>query len=109
MVPHEGVSLTLAGREFIVPALTFRQLKTLLPRLNRLQAAAGGALEAEHLDIVTDLVEAALTRNYPELSREEIEERLTFAAMPRAIAAVLLGSGLTQATPPGMGDTPPGE
>ncbi len=102
MTLHDGVCLTLGGRDFVVPALTFRQLKTLLPRLNRLQQA-GGALEPEHLDIVTDLVEAALTRNYPDLTREEIESLLTFADMGPAISAVLLGSGFARA------DAPPGE
>ena len=102
----DGVKLTLDGREWIVPPLNFRQLKTLLPKLDDLQSASSG-FDAAHLDAVTDLVEAALTRNYPDLTRHRIEEMITIADIPKVIAAVLTGSGFdkqVQKNTPGQTD-----
>ncbi len=92
---HEGMKLVLGGDDFVVPPLTFRQLRQLLPKLGRLQDPAA-TFDVEQLDAVTDIAHAALGRNYPEMTREDLEERLTFADVPAVIAAVLTGSGLAQ-------------
>ncbi len=95
MLRHEGLKLVLAGEEFIIPPLTFRQLRTLLPKLGKLQDV-DAAFDEEQLDAVADIAHAALSRNYPSLTREELEDHLTFADVPAVITAVLTGSGLSQ-------------
>jgi hypothetical protein len=109
MSMHDGISVRLGGDEFIVPALTFRQLRTLLPKLDRLQDP-GARFDAAQLDAVVDIAHAALGRNYPDLTREDLEDRLTFADVPNVIAAVLTGSGLSQPITQGArADDPVGE
>jgi hypothetical protein len=105
---HEGLTVRLGGDEFVVPALTFRQLRTLLPKLDRLQDPAAG-FDAGQLDAVVDIAHAALGRNYPDLSREDLEDRLTFADVPILISAVLTGSGLARPTAEARADDFAGE
>jgi hypothetical protein len=100
----EGVSITLGGREFILPSLTFRQVR---------QFSADGTLEKVPMNGATFIAKpecrdaaevvlfAALSRNYPDLKLEQMADLLDLNVVEAAVAAVMGVSGLTRRTAPG--------
>jgi hypothetical protein len=89
----EGVKLNLGGREFVAPPLNFKALRALTPKLAIL-SAMGDVPTGEQIDVVLDVVHAALVRNYPDLTREELEDLLDLANLAKALVAIMGASGL---------------
>jgi len=89
----EGVTIRIAGRDWMVPALTFKQLRRLQPQIELL-ATIGAAATPEQIAAVSEIVRAALSRNYPELTTDDVEEMLDLGNAARIIGAILRGSGL---------------
>ncbi len=89
----EGDELRLGGRNWIVPPLNFRQLKTMQPLLERV-GRIGLKMGAQEIDDVVHLVHAALSRNYPDLAEAEVAEMIDLANAARAVRAVAGVSGL---------------
>jgi len=88
--------VTLAGREWFVPVLAMRQARVVVPALMRLmpvlqemqsgQPSAMARLSEENYDAIIAVVHAALTRAYPELSRERFLDLP--ASTPELVAAL---------------------
>lgn len=89
----EGVKITLGGREFVAPPLNFRALRRLTPHFSAL-TTMGAVPTDDQIDVVIDIVLAALNRNYPDLVRDELEELLDLANLSVALQAILGASGL---------------
>jgi hypothetical protein len=87
-VGHEGTEVRLAGRAWIMADLAPRQFRKVVPAM----LALAGVKRAEDLDEarIDRLIDAlywALTRNYPDLAREDfldlpIRPAELFAALP---------------------------
>src|SRR5581483_9382921 len=90
----DGVIVHMGGRDWTVPPLTFKQLRRLQPQLERL-ATIGAAATPEQIVAVSEIVQAALSRNYPNFTIDDVEEMLDLGNAARVIAAILTGSGLT--------------
>ncbi len=103
----DGVSVRMGGREWTVPPLTLGQMKRLAPKLAVLSVAgAPSAMTAEQIDAIGQIVAAALSRNYPEMTPENVLELLDGGNTVAVYAAVLTGSGLKQGERPGEGEIP---
>ncbi len=89
--PHEGVTVRMAGKDWIVPPLNFRQLKELLPRIKSVQA---GDFTPEFLEAMGRVIHASLSRNYPELTPETVEDMLDMSNFTPVFNAVMQVSGL---------------
>jgi len=89
----EGVKIKLGGREFVAPPLNFKALRKFTPQLPVL-TQIGDVPTNEQIDVVLDIVHFALARNYPELTRDELEELLDLANLTDALQAILGASGL---------------
>lgn len=90
----DGVVIRMGGRDWTVPPLTFKQLRRLQPQLERL-ARIGAAATPEQIASVSDIVQTALSRNYPDVTVEDVEDMLDLGNAARVIGAILTGSGLT--------------
>ena len=90
---HEGVAIQLAGQEWIVPPLSFGQLKRLLPRFQTMQT---GVLTPEWIETSVEIVLAALSRNYPDLQAEAVEEMIDMNNYAAILNTILQASGLSQ-------------
>lgn len=89
-----GAPVSMGGEDWIVPALSFRQLRELKEPLGRL--ASGIDLNVSQDDVVV-VVHAALSRNYPDLTCERVEsELLDLSNMKEAIEAVMGQSGMVK-------------
>lgn len=87
----EGVKLNLGGRDLIVPALSFKQLRQLLPKVQHL---GDGAVTAENMGEIALVVHAALSRNYQDLTIDDVEDMLDMHNAMPAVLAVMGQSGL---------------
>lgn len=73
--------VVLAGREWFIPVLAMRQSRIVVPGLMRLMPLLGelqnghtsamAKLGEEEFDVIVSVVHAALTRAYPNLTRED--------------------------------------
>lgn len=87
-----GVSVILAGAAFVIPALSLRQIRGLQDRL----AAYTGGMDASSTELVLDTVHAALTRNYPDLTLDQVAEWVDMRNMRELMDAVMGVSALTE-------------
>jgi hypothetical protein len=116
MVP--GVTVTMGGQDWVVPPLTLGQLRRLMPKVRQLTEIGASMGEAQ-ISVLVDIVTAALQRNYPEMTAEEVENLLDLGNASAVLNGVLTGSGLKSGgtpvgearapgTSPGAGKTSPG-
>ncbi|WP_130472619.1 hypothetical protein [Candidatus Magnetaquicoccus inordinatus] len=91
--PHEGVTVHFAGGDWVVPALSLGQLKKLMPHFQNLQ---GGQFSIEQIDSALQVIHAALSRNYPQLQLEDVEDLVDLATVPILMEAIMRASGLVR-------------
>lgn len=84
-----GKAISLSGEEYVVPPLSLASMETNGDRIGQFR----GGVDAQSASIVIDVVHAALLRNYPELTREEVANGLDLGNMNDAFEAVLNLSG----------------
>jgi hypothetical protein len=98
----DGERLKVGDREFVVPPLNWRRIRKILPVLERMKdlTAGGGLVITESmLDDSITVIHEALSRNYPELTRDELEDLVDLVNAPQLIMAVMGLSGLLQGEP----------
>ncbi len=87
----DGIQVKMGGREFIIPPLNFSSLRKYLPKIQEMMAEKD---PLKLLDINSEILLAALRRNYPELKIDELEELLDFKNVQEIIEALMEASGL---------------
>jgi len=100
-VEFPGVPVELGSKKLIMPPLNFRQLKELKPELaaiNNLAKMEGLEIPDDAREALVKVVHAALSRNYPQLSPEEVEDGLDMYNMQTTMKAVAGVSGLERTT-----------
>jgi len=91
MIP--GVAVTMAGQDWIIPPLTLGQLRSLMPEVRQL-TEIGASMGETQINVLIEIVTAALQRNYPETTPEKVENLLDLGNASAVLNAVLTGSGL---------------
>ena len=91
MIP--GVAVAMGGQDWIVPPLTLGQLRRLMPKLRQL-TEIGASMGETQINVLIDIVTAALQRNYPETTPDKVENLLDLGNASTVLNAVLTGSGL---------------
>jgi len=85
--------ITLGGRAFTLRPLTLGQLRVILPAFAR----AAGLAREEAIDAAIDIIEAALARDTPEITRAALlEAEMLPAELIAAVDAIARLSGLVQ-------------
>ncbi len=77
--------------EWIIPPLSLGALELLQERIGKLEA---GSVDPENIRTIVDATHAALVRNYPALTREEVASEIDLGNMMDVIAAVMDVSGV---------------
>ncbi|WP_155835256.1 hypothetical protein [Herbaspirillum sp. RV1423] len=98
----DGIEVKMAGKTWVIPALSFKRLKQLRPKIAAL-AALNTLPEEEVIDDVCVIVHAAIIRNYPEVTLDEVQEMVDMSNMQRVIKAVMGQSGLVEKGEAGAG------
>ncbi len=96
----EGTPITLAGIEYIIPPLNFKSLRTLKPRLEAMAGSGGGALSDDQMGAMVDAIHAAITRNYPEITKDFMEDVLDLGNIFDITSAIMSNSGFTRGKEP---------
>jgi hypothetical protein len=91
MIP--GVAVAMGGQDWIVPPLTLGQLRRLMPKVRQL-TEIGASMGEPQINVLIDIVTAALQRNYPETTPDKVENLLDLGNASAVLSAVLTGSGL---------------
>lgn len=88
---YPGVEFDFGGTVKVIPALSLGDVIRLGPKLKAIQ---GGALDlAEMAPVVVELVHAALTRNYPDMTPEDVGN-LVDLQNTKAVIDALMGVSL---------------
>jgi hypothetical protein len=104
MIP--GVMVAMGGREWTIPPLTLGQLRRLMPKVQQL-SEIGSQMGETQIEVLVEIVAAALHRNYPDISVETVENLLDLGNAGAVLNAVLTGSGLkSRERPPGEASAP---
>src|SRR5260370_6666171 len=88
-----GVAIAMGGQEWVVPPLTLGQLRRLMPKVRQLTEIGASMGEAQ-IGVLVEIVAAALQRNYPDVTTENVENLLDLGNAAVVLNAVLTGSGL---------------
>jgi hypothetical protein len=80
----------MGGQDWLVPALTLGQLR----RLDAAIKALTSGDSEKVLNGVCAIVAAALSRNYPDMTEQRVEDLIDLANRDEVVAAVLGNSGL---------------
>lgn len=89
----DGVTLRMGGEDWVVPPLNLRQVRKLQPLLETMGGVSPAA-GPEQLGAIVTVVHSALSRNYPDVTEEQVEEMLDLANANETILAVMGISGL---------------
>lgn len=91
MVNVPGVEIQLGDVKRVLPALNAAAFKTYRAQISKVFEERG----LPDMEIVATLAHAALLRNYPDLSLEEVEKNIDFNNLVDVFEAVMNISGLT--------------
>jgi hypothetical protein len=89
----DGMSIKMGGKEYIVPPLNFKQLRNLKTQIESLSGISG-APDGDQIEAVTQIVQAALSRNYPEITTDDVEGLIDLFNLRTIISAIMGISGL---------------
>lgn len=106
-----GTKFTIGGEEYDAPPLNFKALKKCWPASQKVMAAIskgeGNLTPEESLDVLDAAVvitQAAIEKNYPEMTKERVEEELMaheLMELQPKITELMIASGLLKAAAPG--------
>jgi 1-deoxy-D-xylulose 5-phosphate reductoisomerase len=88
----DGVPISLGGNQYTVPALSLGQVKRLMPDID--SVTANGTPQDQVVSSAIKITTAALSRNYPEITAEQVEEMLDLSNFKTVLDAVMGISGL---------------
>jgi hypothetical protein len=94
---YAGIPVTLNGKSYIVPPLSMPAARLLLPKIASLKSA-DGLPQPEHIDAVLEVALAAIQRNYPDITADELEELIDVTNIVPLFRAAL-GLAATSASP----------
>ena len=97
-----GEPVVLGGVTYVMAPLTLRSLKDLASTIAMVTDQVKMTDPLEKLDAVATIVHASLSRNYPEMTQEELLDLLDMVNIPIVIRAIMGISGLVPIT-----ETPP--
>jgi hypothetical protein len=93
-IKFEGNRVVLGGQEFVVPCLSVKQARTLWPEILEMDEGITKQNLPEKQGKWMDIVHAAMSRNYPGLKKEELEELVDLGNLRRLMMIVMGNSGV---------------
>jgi hypothetical protein len=88
-----GEEINLGGTVYTVPPLAMHSVRTLLPKINRIEMDENDMPTEESMDDVFEILHAAFERNYPDVELKPFVEMIDIHTFLPLIKAVFGGSG----------------
>jgi hypothetical protein len=101
-----GVAIELGGKTYIVPGLSLRQVRDLSPEIAKMDGFTADTLASEYFDTAVGIILPAIQRNYPSITRDDLEDVVDLNNVREIIPAVTGGSTAPRVQP-GPGSVPP--
>jgi hypothetical protein len=103
---HEGAAIALAGRSWVLADLAPRQFRKVIPAVIALAAVKRPEdLDEAGIDRLLDALYYALTRNYPDLTREEfLDLPIKLAELVAALPTLAKAAGIERREPHDPGE-----
>jgi hypothetical protein len=99
----DGTTVKMGGRDWVVPALSLGQIRRLATKIEGL-ATISNMLTGDQVSNVCEIVHAALSRNYPDLTLEQVEDMVDMGNMRQVIQTVMGQAGLVAKGEAGAGN-----
>ena len=93
----DGKPIKIGEKEYVVPALSFAQVRksrNLLDKIGKIPEEQ--ELTEEHLDMMREITHMGLQRNYPDITKEELEEILDLDNIYDVMEAITGASNLKE-------------
>jgi len=104
MARTPGTAIKVGDRTLTVPALTLRQFEAMAPKLEALEKIGEdpfGALRDGAMGQALDIIHAAVERNHPEITREEMGDLVDMRNLQEFILAATGASAVSTGEAPG--------
>jgi hypothetical protein len=96
-----GAWVQMGGREYKVAPLNFKALRTLQQNIAVLAEVVPGVMpNSDQMGVLVQLAHAALARNYPKMTEDEVADMLDFGNFSAVLSAVM-GSATMKEPPKG--------
>jgi len=89
---YEGESIKIRGKEYIVPGLSLGQIESMADKIQSI-AENGDKLSKEMMTTISEISHAALSRNYPAMTLDEVKDMMDMRNMKVVLEAVMGASG----------------
>ena len=97
-VKYPGLEIEMAGQVYTVPPLSLGQVKRLVPHMAVFQDIKPTDIFGENGDKIIDamisVIHAAMSRNYPDMTKEQLEDLVGIDDAAEICAAIMSKSGL---------------
>jgi hypothetical protein len=104
VVKVKGIPYTFSDRVLVIPPLSLGAMEQLQERLSVMKEDLA---DPEYIGTVIETVHAALKRNYPDMTREEVADMIDLANMQEVMTCAMDVAGLKRkALEAGQGDEP---
>lgn len=96
MILFPGKKVRIGQSDYIVPALTIRQVRVHADTLAKFATFKQAAPSDKDIDAVIEVIHAALSRNYPKLELEELQDIIDMNNLPLIVMAIAGQSGIDE-------------
>lgn len=90
----DGKAINLGGTEYIVPPLSLGHVRRLQKDIERINQLDARSLDDDAVDTMLKIILTGVSRNYPEMTKEQLEDLIDLGNMREVTQAVLGVSGL---------------
>ena len=93
-VRFDGTAIKIGDRTFVVPPLNLARIKRLRPDIEALSSMKLDAMMTdEQIESVVRILHSALSRNYPEITIDEVEDIIDLGNLIPVVQAMMRVSG----------------
>jgi hypothetical protein len=91
----EGEKVRVGDRDLIVPSLSVKQARRLWPEILELDKGITPANLPEKFGQAIPIIHAAISRNYPDITADELEDQIDVKTLRKLLLIVSGQSGMT--------------
>jgi len=96
-IRFEGVTVRIGNHDWVMPSLSVKQAKKFWPEIlemdNLDRNLKGGDIPVKVFDAAIPIIHAALSRNYPSLTVEQVEDMVSLSQLKQLLLIVSGQSG----------------
>ncbi len=91
----DGITVDIGGTDYIIPPLNFKALINIDGDIKSLAQPDKGFLSVEKINSMINIIYFALLRNYPDITKDDIQTMVDIKNSHQVIHTILQASGYT--------------